>query len=528
MNANDTVGKLWRLCTILRKDGITYQQYVTELTYLLFLKMMKELGKEEEIRNDRKLVNIPKGMRWADLIGEQGLDQLHLYREILAVHGNPRTRVNKQGKIVVAPEKEDGSEDAERRQNAYGKAHPLPRTVQAIFANSATFLREPTTLKELIDQIDNLHWFSEERDQFGDLYEGLLQKNAEESKRGAGQYFTPRALINVIVDLMKPQPGEIIQDAAAGTGGFLIAADRYMKSRTDGYFDLSRKAQTFQASRAFHGMENVAGTYKLLLMNLYLHGIDPEHVELGDALSPKGAEMEKADLIMTNPPFGPAGGKPTRDDLTVTKTVSSYQLPFVEHYIRNLKPGGRAAMILPDNVLFEDGRGKALRQKMLRECRVHTILRLPTGIFYAQGVKTNVIFLQKSERSDTVLARLKHDETDAVWIYDLRAQMPQFGKTNQFAEGRLRDFVAAYGDDPNGKAKRKDEGEEGRFRNFTRKEIKRRGDNLDIKWLANGEESQEEALTDPAQIASAIMGHLQSAIDEIQVLQDELGNGKAV
>lgn len=527
MNANDIVGKLWRLCTILRKDGITYQQYVTELTYLLFLKMMKELGKEEVVRNDRKIVNIPKGMRWADLVGTSGLDQLQLYREMLNALGDSRTRVNKLGKIITVPAKDDVSEEVSKHQKAYDKADALPRTVQAIFANSATFLREPINLKDLVDQIDKLHWFSEERDQFGDLYEGLLQKNSEETKRGAGQYFTPRVLINVIVDLMKPNPSEIIQDAAAGTGGFLIAADRHMKARTNGYFDLSTKEQNFQATHAFHGMENVAGTYKLLLMNLYLHGIDPEHVELGDTLSPKGADMEPADLILTNPPFGPAGGKPTRDDLTLTKSVSSYQLPFVEHYIRNLKPGGRAAMVLPDNVLFEDGRGKALRQKMMRECRVHTILRLPTGIFYAQGVKTNVIFLQKSEKSETALARQKRDETDAVWIYDLRAQMPQFGKTSPFGAEHLKDFVAAYGDDPNGKAKRRDEGEEGRFRKFTREEIEKRGDNLDIKWLPDGEESDEDTLTDPAEIASAIMGHLQAAMDEITVLQHELANGEA-
>ena len=527
MNANDIVGKLWRLCTILRKDGITYQQYVTELTYLLFLKMMKELNKEEEVKNDRKFVNIPRGMRWEDLVAANGIDQLQLYREMLTALGNPRSRVDKKGKLLDLPSKDDDSEEGHKRRTAYEKADPLPRTVQAIFNSSATFLREPANLRELVDQIDKLHWFSEERDQFGDLYEGLLQKNAEETKRGAGQYFTPRVLIETIVDLMKPQPGEVIQDAAAGTGGFLIAADRYMKARTDDYFELEPKDQTFQATRAFHGMENVAGTYRLLLMNLYLHGIDPLHVELGDTLSPKGADMEKADLVLTNPPFGPAGGKPTRDDLTVTKAVSSYQLPFVEHYIRVLKPGGRAAMVLPDNVLFEDGRGKALRQKMLRECRVHTILRLPTGIFYAQGVKTNVIFLQKSEKPESALARQKKDETDTVWIYDLRAQMPQFGKTNSFSEEHLKDFIAAYGEDSNGRGKRKDEGEEGRFRKFTREEIEKRGDNLDIKWLPDSEEDDEETLIHPAEIASAIMGHLQTAMDEIQALQDELANGEA-
>ncbi|MER9280711.1 N-6 DNA methylase [Mesorhizobium sp. M0522] len=524
MNANDIVGKLWRLCTILRKDGITYQQYVTELTYLLFLKMMKELGKEEEAKNDRKLVNIPKGMRWEDLLRASGMEQLQLYREMLTALGNPRSRVSSNGKLVLPPNAEVESSEGEKARKEYEKAQALPRTVQAIFSNSSTFLREPANLSELVHEIDKLHWFSTERDQFGDLYEGLLQKNAEETKRGAGQYFTPRVLIDAIVELMKPQPGEIIQDPAAGTGGFLIAADRYMKARTDDYFDLVQKAQYFQATQAFHGMENVAGTYRLLLMNLYLHGIDPAHVDLGDTLSPKGADMEAAKVILTNPPFGPSGGKPTRDDLSVTKTVSSYQLPFVEHCIRNLQPGGRAAMVLPDNVLFEDGRGKQLRQKMMRECNVHTILRLPTGIFYAQGVKTNVVFLQRGTKD---IARLKEDETKAVWIYDLRARMPQFGKTTQFSAAHLQSFIKAYGDDPNGGAKRKDEGPEGRFCKFNRDEIVVRGDNLDIKWLTDAEDVDEDMLTEPVDIAAKIVGHLGNAMVEIQALQDELAGEEA-
>ncbi|RWN52721.1 N-6 DNA methylase [Mesorhizobium sp.] len=525
MDANDIVGKLWRLCTILRKDGITYQQYVTELTYLLFLKMMKELGKEEDAKSDRKLVNIPKGMRWEDLVNANGIAQLQLYREMLTELGNPRSRVSKDGRLLSPPNVEDSPSDGERAKKEYDKAQALPRTVQAIFSNSSTFLRQPANLSELVNEIDKLHWFSTERDQFGDLYEGLLQKNAEETKRGAGQYFTPRVLIDAIVELMKPMPGEVIQDPAAGTGGFLIAADRYMKTHTDGYFELGSKEQAFQATQAFHGMENVAGTYRLLLMNLYLHGIDPIHVDLGDTLSPKGEDMEAANLILTNPPFGPSGGKPTREDLSITKTVSSYQLPFVEHCIRNLQPGGRAAMILPDNVLFEDGRGKQLRQKMMRECNVHTILRLPTGIFYAQGVKTNAVFLQRSKKAD--LARLKDDETQAIWIYDLRSQMPQFGRTSSFNAAHLKEFVQAYGDDPNGESQRKDEGPQGRLRKFTRKEIAARDDNLDIKWLSDEEELDEDALTEPVNITAAIMSHLEAAVAEIQALQDELTTGEA-
>ncbi len=473
--ASDLVNKLWRLCAVLRKDGITYQQYVTELTYLLFLKMMAEQKREEG--------RIPEGMRWRDLVAAEGVRQLSLYRGLLTRLGDPEK--------------------------------PLDRTVQAIFANAATFIREPVNLDKLVTAIDELHWFSEERDSFGDLYEGLLQKTAEATKRGAGQYFTPRGLSGVMSRLMKPQPGEIIQDPAAGTGGFLIAAERAIRAATDDYFTLAPKQQEFQVRHALWGMENVQGVYRLLLMNLFLHGIESWHIELGDTLSPDGAGMPPCDLIMTNVPFGPAGGRPSRDALTVTSTVSSYQLPFVEHCIRALKPGGRAAVIVPDNVLFEDGRGRELRRMLMDRCDLHTILRLSTGIFYAPGVKTNVIFFRKGAKSA--------DSTEAVWVYDLRANMPNFGKTNPITTEHFADFVAAYGDDPNGRGTRIDQGPEGRLRRFTRQEVAARNDNLDISWLRDDNGSSEESLTDPDDIAAAIIGHLKAALAEIEAASEELG-----
>ncbi|WP_417767030.1 N-6 DNA methylase [Stappia sp.] len=501
MNANAIVQKLWRLCAVLRKDGITYQQYVTELTYLLFLKMMKERGRETGA--------IPVSCRWSELARVNGLEQLEMYRASLVALGSTSSRIGANDRLVLKPTDTAGREERER----YADARPIPEMVQAIFDNASTFIREPQNLTTLVAAIDDLDWFSEERDQFGDLYEGLLQKNAEETKRGAGQYFTPRVLIEVLVRLMQPRPGEVIQDPASGTGGFLIAADRYMKADTDGYFDLPDSG-AWQKANAFHGMENVAGTYRLLLMNLYLHDLAPEHVAMGDTLSDKGTRLGKADLILTNPPFGPAGGAPTRDDLTVTASVSSYQLPFVEHCIRSLKPGGRAAIVVPDNVLFEDGRGKALRQMMMDWCDLHTILRLPTGIFYAQGVKTNVIFLTRG--------KTETGNTDEVWVYDLRAQMPKFGKTNQLTDAHFTDFEQAFGTDPNGAERGKDEGEEGRWRCFTREEIAARGDNLDISWLREAEEEAEEGLTEPDDIAAAILGHLQAAMVEIEALSAEL------
>ena len=479
--SSDLVNKLWRLCALLRKDGITYQQYVTELTYLLFLKMMAEQKREDG--------RIPDGMRWKDLVAAEGVKQLSLYRSLLAALGDPQ----RQG---------------------------LDRTVQAVFAGSSTFIREPVNLEKLVTAIDELHWFSDQRDSFGDLYEGLLQKNAEETKRGAGQYFTPRVLVKVLVRLMKPKPGEVIQDPAAGTGGFLIAADKYIRDATDDLFALTPVQQEFQIKRALQGVENVEGVYRLLLMNLFLHGIDSQHLHLDDTLAPAGADLAKtwpADLILTNPPFGPAGGRPSRDDLTVTSTVSSYQLPFVEHCIRSLKPGGRAAIVVPDNVLFEDGRGRDLRRMMMDWCDLHTILRLPTGIFYAQGVKTNVLFFRRGATAS--------GNTKAVWIYDLRANMPTFGKTAPFTEAHLAPFEQAYGDDPNGTGDRTDEGDAGRFRCFSRAEIEARGDNLDIGWLRDTSGDPEDTLTEPEEFVAAIRAHLISAMTEIEALADELEDG---
>jgi type I restriction enzyme M protein len=330
-------------------------------------------------------------------------------------------------------------------------------------------------------------------------------------------------LVKVLVRLMQPKPGEIIQDPAAGTGGFLIAADKAIREATDDLFNLTPTQQKFQIERALQGVENVEGVYRLLLMNLFLHGIDSQHLVLADTLGPEGADLARtwpADLILTNPPFGPAGGRPSRDDLTVTSTVSTYQLPFVEHCIRSLKPGGRAAIVVPDNVLFEDGRGKDLRRMLMDWCDLHTVLRLPTGIFYAQGVKTNVIFFRRGATAS--------GNTKAVWIYDLRANMPAFGKTTPLTEVHFADFEAAYGDDPNGAGARSDQGEEGRFRRFTREEIAARGDNLDISWLRDTSEDPEDTLTEPEEFIAAIRAHLANALAEIEALADELEDGAGV
>jgi type I restriction enzyme M protein len=388
--------------------------------------------------------------------------------------------------------------------------------VQAIYTNAQTSIKQPRILTTLVTSIDGLDWYSAKEEGLGDLYEGLLEKNATEKKSGAGQYFTPRSLIDCIVDLMQPQAGELIQDPAAGTGGFLIAADRYIKARTDDLFELSEADQTFQRGQAFCGLELVQETHRLLLMNLILHGIEGR-VDMGDTLSPLGMGLPKADLILSNPPFGTkkGGGRPTRDDFTFP--TSNKQLAFLQHIYRGLKPGGRAAVVLPDNVLFEDGQGREIRSDLMDKCDLHTILRLPTGIFYAQGVKTNVLFFRRglTEKGNTA----------AVWVYDLRTNMPSFGKRTPLTRSHFAEFVVMYGDDPNGGAVRVDRGELGRFRCFSREEVAARGNNLDISWLRDESVQGVDDLPEPEVIAGEILERLEVAIGEMQALKNLLSEG---
>jgi type I restriction enzyme M protein len=468
----DIVARLWGLCNVLRDDGITYQDYVTELTFLLFLKMMEETGREDRI---------PAAWRWREIARREGVDQLDHYKRALL---------------------------------DLGKA-PDP-TVQAIFTDAQTKLRKPANLKTLTTAIDALDWFSAREEGLGELYEGLLEKNAAEKKSGAGQYFTPRPLIDCMVRLMRPQAGEVVQDPAAGTGGFLVAADHYVKQATDDLYALPQAQAFFQRNGAYTGVELVPETHRLALMNLMLHGIEAP-ITLGDSLSPDGEALGKADLILTNPPFGTkkGGGRPSRADFSITADTSNKQLAFVEHVVRALKPGGRAAVVVPDNVLFEDNTGRKLRTWMMELCDLHTLLRLPTGIFYAQGVKTNVIFLTRG--------RTDRANTRAVWVHDLRANMPAFGKTRPLTLADFAPFEAAFGDDPLGAAKRIDEGPEGRFRCFTRKEVADRNDNLDLAWLRDDSEDHDDELIEPEDLAAAIMGHLRAALNEIEAVAEMEG-----
>ena len=534
MTNNSIVQKLWNLCDVLRDDGINYSDYVTELVLLLFIKMVHE-NTEAEILNKHTL---PEGCRWTDLNSKSGINLLNDYKVILlALSTGKRTTVIKAEK----PGDEDKIEEVIVHED------PL---ISAIYADAQTRLREPRHLEQMIKTLDQIDWFSVQKDGLGDLYEGLLEKNASETKSGAGQYFTPRDLIDSMVRCIKPQAGEVIQDPAAGTAGFLIAADQYIKEHTDKLYDLSDTGKNFQKNKAFIGVELVPSTRRLALMNCLLHGMEGDDegvVHLGNALGQVGASLAKADIIIANPPFGTSKGGDasiTRDDLTYD--TSNKQLAFLQHIYRNLKPGGRAAVVLPDNVLFEAGRGAEIRRDLMHKCNLHTILRLPTGIFYAAGVKTNVLFFTKGSATDKL-----QDEncTQNVWVYDLRTNMPNFGKRTPFGQQHLKPFEEVYGDKADGTSERV-EGEysfgaeeiavdkqaaaenknvadsllKSRWRKFSREFITTtKGDSLDISWLKDKDSIDAADLPEPKVLATEAKNELAAAMSELDELLTALG-----
>jgi type I restriction enzyme M protein len=456
MNNQEIVAKLWNLCNVLRDDGITYHQYVTELTYLLFLKMMKETKQEERI---------PEGYRWDNLTSKQGIELKNFYRLLLLDLGTKGT----------------GS-------------------VAQIYNNAQTHIDEPKNLRKIIVSIDELDWYSARHEGLGNLYEGLLEKNAGEKKSGAGQYFTPRPLIEAMVELVDPQPGETCNDPACGTFGFMIAADAHVRAQTDNYYDLSDQQANFQRTQAFTGCELVAETHRLALMNALLHGISG-NIALGDTLSQLGEKMKGYDVVLANPPFGTkkGGERPTRSDFTYA--TSNKQLNFLQHIYRSLKPGGRAAVVLPDNVLFQDGDGQKVRADLMNKCNLHTILRLPTGIYYAVGVKTNVLFFERGTTDK--------GNTKLTWFYDLRTNMENFGKRTPFTRAHFDAFIEAYRADD--RAAHTNE----RWTSFTRQEIEQRGDTLDLGLIADTSLTGASDLPEPKELVTA-------AIDELDVVVDEL------
>ncbi|MFN0157087.1 MAG: N-6 DNA methylase [Bacteroidota bacterium] len=468
----DVVQKLWGFCNTLRHDGIGYGDYIEQLTYLLFLKLADERGAE-----------VPKDCSWQKLKSLSGTDLTDHYIEVLRKLG-----------------KEKG-------------------LLGDIFAGSLSKFREPVNLKRLISLIDETEWSELDVDLKADAYEGLLQKYAAEQK-GAGQYFTPREAIRSIVRCMKPDIREnsdfTIHDPAAGTAGFLIGAYEWTMKQTNHGATLSRADRTRLANKTFSGMDIVQETRRLALMNLYLHDVEAQ-IYYGDSLGEGPHTNKRYGCVLTNPPFGTKGGgeSPNRDDFTVK--TSNKQLNFIQHVIYILKPGGRAAMVLPDNVLFEDHAGREVRQIWMKDCDVHTILRLPIGTFtpYSPGVKANVVFFRKGM------------VTEETWIYDLRTNTEKIAKRKPLTASYFEDFEKSYGIDPNGrpKAKRK---ETDRFKRFTRKQLTDRDDNLDIFWLKDENSSNSENLADPEDLVTAAINNLQAAMDELNdvmlILQD--GNGK--
>lgn len=469
MNTQEIVAKLWNLCNVLRDDGITYHQYVTELTYILFLKMAKETYTED---------SIPEDCRWDALRDLRGLDLKNHYKKVLDKLGTET-----QGRV------------------------------REIYAGAATNIDEPKNLEKIITSIDELDWFSAKEEGLGSLYEGLLEKNANEKKSGAGQYFTPRVLIDVMTHLVKPQPGERCNDPACGTFGFMIAAAQYVRDMTDDYADLTEELANFEVEEAFSGCELVHDTHRLALMNAMLHGIDGP-IYLGDTLSDFGKRFKDYDVVLTNPPFGTkkGGERATRDDFTYT--TSNKQLNFLQHIYRSLKANGkaRAAVVLPDNVLFADGDGQAIRRDLMEKCDLHTILRLPTGIFYAQGVKTNVLFFTRGTSDQ--------GNTKEVWFYDLRTNMPSFGKTHPLRKEDFADFVKAYESDDRHSVV--DE----RWHCFTREEIAAKDDSLDLGLIKDDSIIDYEDLPDPVESAESAIASLREAAKLLQEVADELRAAK--
>lgn len=491
MSAEAIAAKLWNLCNVLRDDGVTYHQYLNELTFLLFLKL-------SEVKSFEK--DIPEKYRWKTLLRDaQGgnLDnqiRYDHYRDLLA---NIATEANNESIIEI-------------------------------FTNASSMLRKPVNLETLVKAIDTIDWTEEEeQDRIATIYEELLEKNAGEKKSGAGQYFTPRPLINIMVALLAPKIGERWNDPAAGTFGFLISANEYLKKKTDDYFELDDKARKFQVEEAFTGCELVQDAHRLALMNAKLHGLE-SRIALADTLSTEGKDMNGYDGVLANPPFGTkkGGERPSRDDFTFP--TSNKQLNFLQHIYRSLhkRGGARAAVVLPDNVLFDDNDGVKIRRDLMDKCNLHTVLRLPTGIFYAQGVKTNVLFFERGT-SET-------GNTQNVWFYDMRTDVPSWGKRTPFTRSAFTDFVHAYTgghalntltETYNGTVSNaeREKVADKRWRKLSREEIAAKGDSLDLGLLSGDDNSESEPLPEPLELLQDAQSDLSAITDELNQLIKLLG-----
>lgn len=491
--SNRIVQKLWSYCNVLRDDGLSYQDYLEQLTFLLFLKMA-----DERARLTGGPQPIPEGYRWANLADPQmeGARLEEHYRETLK-------RLGECGGMLGL-----------------------------IFRKAQNKIQDPAKLRQLvIELIGREEWLSMAADVKGDAYEGLLEKNAQDVKSGAGQYFTPRPLIQAIVDCVQPRPGEIVCDPACGTGGFLLAAHEYLADRNT----LNRDQKKHLRYDALRGVELVDGVARLCAMNLFLHGIGPDDdsreppIKTDDSL--RNEPSEHVDVVITNPPFGKKSsvtvvtdeGETERETLTYNRpdfwtTTSNKQLNFVQHVKSLLKIHGRAAVVVPDNVLFEGGAGEVVRRHLLDECEVHTLLRLPTGIFYAQGVKANVVFFERRPGA-------REPWTKQVWVYDLRTNKHFTLKTQRLTRADLDDFVACYrpGDRQNRVATWTPETPDGRWRPYTYDEIMARDKvSMDLFWLRDESLEDSANLPDPHVLAREIADDLRAALEQVEDILADL------
>ena len=483
------ISKVWGMCNPLRDDGVSYGDYLEQLTYLIFLKMSYEYSKPPYNRD----VGIPEGYTWADMNDLTGSDLENQYKSTLEQLGD-------KGGIL-----------------------------SKIFKGATNKINNPAILYRVVQMIDKEKWVSMSSDVKGVIYEGLLQKNAEDTKSGAGQYFTPRPLIRAMVRCIRPEPMKTIADPCCGSGGFFLAAHSFIAENAT----LDREQKEFLKNSTFYGNEIVPATYKTALMNLYLHNIGDIYGEvpitLGDALLTDPGY--RVDYVLTNPPFGKKSsitftneeGEQEEEDLVYSRNdfwtkSSNKQLNFVQHINTILKATGKAAVVVPDNVLFEDGAGKIIREKLLATTDLHTILRLPTGIFYKPGVKANVIFFDKRPTS-------AEKQTKEIWIYDLRTNMHFTLKKNPMTGADLENFIKCY--NPENRFERKEtyskDNPDGRWRRYTIEDIEKRDKkSLDIFWIKDKSLADLDNLPSPGILAAEIIDNLQSALDSFKELQEQL------
>jgi len=483
------ISKVWGMCNPLRDDGVSYGDYLEQLTYLIFLKMSDEYSKPPYSRE----TGIPVGYAWTDMNTLTGADLERQYKKTLE-------KLGEQGGILGQ-----------------------------IFQGAINKISNISILYRIVQMIDKEDWVSMSSDVKGEIYEGLLQKNAEDVKSGAGQYFTPRPLINAMVKCLKPEPMKTIADPCCGTGGFFLSANSFITET----YDLNREQKQFLKNDTFKGNELVGTTFKMCLMNLYLHNIGDIYgkvpVTKGDSLLTDPGY--RVDYVLTNPPFGTKSsltftneeGEQEEEDLVYNRqdfwtTSSNKQLNFIQHINTILKADGKAAVVVPDNVLFEGGAGETIREKLLQTTDLHTILRLPTGIFYKPGVKANVIFFDKRPAS-------KERQTKEIWIYDLRTNMHFTLKKNPMTDKDLEDFVKCY--NPENRHQRKETWSEknpdGRWRKYDIKDILARDKkSLDIFWIKDKSLADLDNLPSPDVLADEIIDNLQSALNSFNDLRESL------